>query len=75
MRIARQSIWVGLGISAVGMVFAMLGHIAPVAGAAIQEVVDLAVILNALRASRDMPYGKSRANLLSLPTEQVAFQS
>lgn len=74
MRIARQSIWVGLGISAVGMVFAMLGHIAPVAGAAIQEVVDLAVILNALRASRDMPYGKRRANILSLPTEWAPLQ-
>lgn len=58
MRIARQSIWVGLGVSAVGMVFAALGHIPPVAGAAIQETVDLAVILNALRASRMAPYGK-----------------
>ncbi|MEP6509621.1 MAG: heavy metal translocating P-type ATPase, partial [Gemmatimonadales bacterium] len=54
MRIAKQSIWVGLGISGAGMVFALLGHIAPVAGAVIQEVVDLAVILNALRASTDL---------------------
>ena len=52
MRIARQSIWVGLGISALGMVFAALGRIPPIAGAAIQEAVDLAVIVNALRASR-----------------------
>lgn len=52
MRIARQSIWAGLGISAAGMVFAALGYIPPIAGAAIQEVVDLAVIVNALRASR-----------------------
>jgi P-type E1-E2 ATPase len=57
MRIARQSIWVGLGISAVGMLFAALGRIPPIAGAAIQEVVDVAVILNALRASR-APAGK-----------------
>lgn len=75
MRIARQSIWAGLGISAAGMIFAMLGHIAPVAGAAIQEVVDLAVILNALRASRDTGYGKHRENLIALPTERVALQS
>lgn len=75
MRIARQSIGVGLGISAAGMLFAMMGFIAPVAGAALQEFVDLAVILNALRASRDEPYGKSRANLLSLPTEDAALQS
>jgi heavy metal translocating P-type ATPase len=52
MRIARQSIWFGLGISAVGMVFAAIGKIPPIAGAAIQEAVDLAVIFNALRASR-----------------------
>lgn len=58
MRIARQSIWAGLGISAAGMVFAALGYIPPIAGAAIQELVDLAVILNALRASRPPKYGK-----------------
>lgn len=59
MRIARQSIWVGLGISAIGMIFAAVGMIPPIAGAAIQEVVDLAVIANALRASRGSAYGKS----------------
>jgi heavy metal translocating P-type ATPase len=53
MRIARQSIWVGLGISVIGMALAANGLIAPLAGAGIQEVVDLAVIVNALRASRD----------------------
>ena len=52
MRIARQSIWFGLGVSGIGMLFAAGGSIAPIAGAAIQEAVDLAVILNALRASR-----------------------
>ncbi len=56
------------------MMFAMLGYIVPVAGAAIQEVVDLAVILNALRASRDRSYGKHRENLLPLPTEQVVLR-
>jgi heavy metal translocating P-type ATPase len=75
MRIARQSIFVGLGISAAGMIFALLGHVAPVAGAGIQEVVDLAVILNALRASRDKSSGKRRTNLLSLPTERTVIQS
>jgi P-type E1-E2 ATPase len=59
MRIARQSIWAGLGISAIGMLFAAFGMIPPIAGAAIQEVVDLAVIINALRASRGPQYGKS----------------
>jgi len=52
MRVARQSIVVGLGLSAVAMAFAAAGMIAPIAGAALQEVIDVAVILNALRTSR-----------------------
>lgn len=51
MRIARQSIVVGLGLSGIGMVGAAVGLIPPVAGALLQEGIDLAVILNALRAS------------------------
>lgn len=51
MSIARQSILVGLGLSSLGMVAAAAGLIPPVAGALIQEGIDLAVILNALRAS------------------------
>ena len=52
MRIARQSIWAGLGGSAVAMIFAAMGMIPPTAGAVLQEAIDVAVILNALRASR-----------------------
>jgi heavy metal translocating P-type ATPase len=51
MRIARQSIWVGLSLSAAAMAFAAMGRIPPVAGALLQEGIDVAVILNALRAS------------------------
>jgi P-type E1-E2 ATPase len=51
MRIARQSIVVGLGLSAVAMVFAAFGYIEPTVGALLQEGIDVAVILNALRAS------------------------
>jgi heavy metal translocating P-type ATPase len=51
LRLARQSIWVGLGLSGVAMVAASLGYIPPVAGALLQEGIDVAVILNALRAS------------------------
>lgn len=53
IRVARQSIWAGLGLSAVAMVIAALGRIPPTAGAILQEVIDVAVILNALRASRE----------------------
>lgn len=52
MRIARQSIWVGLGLSGVAMGFAAFGYITPVVGAVLQEVIDVGVILNALRAAR-----------------------
>lgn len=50
--IAQQSVTIGLGLSLAGMVFAALGHLAPLEGAVFQEAIDLAVILNALRALR-----------------------
>ena len=52
MRVARQSIIAGLGASLVAMGFAAMGMIPPTAGALLQEGIDVAVILNALRASR-----------------------
>ena len=52
MRVARQSIRVGLGLSMAAMVFAAFGLITPVVGALIQEGIDVAVIINALRTSR-----------------------
>ncbi len=55
MRIARESIWVGLSLSVVAMVVAAAGYIPPVAGALLQEGIDVAVILNALRASTSGP--------------------
>ena len=52
IKIAKQSIFVGIGISILGMVFASLGFIPPLEGAFLQEAIDVAVIINALRASR-----------------------
>jgi heavy metal translocating P-type ATPase len=52
LSIARQSVIAGIGLSLVAMAFAGLGFIAPVGGALLQEAVDVAVILNALRALR-----------------------
>jgi cation transport ATPase len=43
---------VGLGLSVVAMIAAAMGLVAPTVGALLQEGIDLAVILNALRASR-----------------------
>ncbi|MGH7580939.1 MAG: heavy metal translocating P-type ATPase [Gemmatimonadales bacterium] len=51
IRIARQSIWVGLVLSGLGMAAASAGWLAPIPGALLQEGIDVAVILNALRAS------------------------
>jgi heavy metal translocating P-type ATPase len=50
--IAKQSIFVGIGLSVFGMVIASLGFIPPIGGAFLQEAIDVVVILNALRASR-----------------------
>jgi soluble P-type ATPase len=49
-RIALESVFVGMGLSLVAMVFAAAGYISPVAGAVLQEGIDVLVILNALRA-------------------------
>jgi heavy metal translocating P-type ATPase len=51
-RIAWQSAVSGISLSAVAMVVAAAGYLTPVAGAIVQEVIDLAVILNALRTLR-----------------------
>jgi heavy metal translocating P-type ATPase len=48
--IALQSVIVGLGLSSAGMGLAALGYLPPLAGALAQEAIDVAVILNALRA-------------------------
>jgi heavy metal translocating P-type ATPase len=51
-RIALQSVAAGMGLSIVAMVAAALGAITPVEGALLQEMIDVAVIFNALRALR-----------------------
>lgn len=53
MRIARQSVTVGLALSAGAMVVAAAGAIPPTVGALVQEAIDIAVVVNALRAARD----------------------
>jgi heavy metal translocating P-type ATPase len=48
--VARQGILLGIGVSVLLMILASLGYIPPALGAVFQEVLDLATILNALRA-------------------------
>jgi heavy metal translocating P-type ATPase len=50
IKIAKQSILVGIGISFLLMIFASFGLIPPSIGALFQEALDVGVILNALRA-------------------------
>jgi heavy metal translocating P-type ATPase len=50
--IALQSVVAGLGLSLAGMLAAAFGRITPVQGALLQEAIDVAVILNALRVLR-----------------------
>ena len=54
-RIALESVGIGIGLSFVGMIAAALGYLAPVQGAVLQEVIDVAVILNALRVLNTVP--------------------
>lgn len=51
MRIAHQSLALGLGLSGVAMLVALFGYIDPPVGALLQELIDVAAILNALRTS------------------------
>ncbi len=52
VRIALQSMGIGVALSVVLMVVAAFGVIPAVVGAAVQELVDLATILNSLRTLR-----------------------
>jgi heavy metal-(Cd/Co/Hg/Pb/Zn)-translocating P-type ATPase len=67
VRIALQSIWLGILLSVILMIVAAFGFIPAAVGAAIQELVDLAAILNALRAigprgTNDPGTGRHSAN-------------
>jgi heavy metal translocating P-type ATPase len=60
-RIALESVVAGIGLSVAGMIAAAFGYLTPVQGALIQEAIDVAVILNALRALRIVPAGLAGA--------------
>jgi len=67
--IAMQSIVAGMVMSGIAMLAAAFGYLSPVAGALVQEGIDVAVILNALRALKParrfghtaMPAARARA--------------
>ena len=49
--IALQSAVGGMALSVIGMGFASFGYLTPVVGAVLQEFIDVAAVLNALRAA------------------------
>ena len=51
--IARQSVLAGIALSLIAMAVAAAGYLPPVEGALLQEVIDVGVIVNALRALTD----------------------
>jgi cation transport ATPase len=61
--IALQSAVGGMALSVLGMFAAAGGYLPPVAGAVVQEAIDVAAVLNALRAAwpprslTDYPHG------------------
>jgi heavy metal translocating P-type ATPase len=59
--IARQSILIGIFLSIVLMVIFAFGKFRPLYGAIVQELVDVVVIFNALRAHRIVPKSKTVA--------------
>ncbi len=52
LNIAKQGIFIGIGLSVMAMVFAAFGYIHPLSGALLQEAIDVLVILSALRVLR-----------------------
>jgi heavy metal translocating P-type ATPase len=54
-RIAEQSVVIGMGLAFGGMLLGAFGLLVPVAGAILQECIDVFAILNALRALRGEP--------------------
>jgi len=70
--IALQSVLAGMGLSVAGMIVAAFGYLPPLAGALVQEAIDVAVILNALRA---LAPGRLEAWSSALPTSPMPRRS
>ncbi|CBJ44020.1 heavy metal translocating P-type ATPase [Ralstonia solanacearum] len=69
-RVALQSVMIGMSLSMAAMVVAALGYLPPLAGAMLQEVVDVLAIANALRALRPAA-GEATRSLASADVERL----
>ena len=76
-RIALQSVAAGMGLSVAAMLFAAAGLLPPVAGAVLQEAIDVAVILNALRALGGRPIAAlpARAGVAQVLNDHVRLRA
>lgn len=63
LTVAKTAIWIGIILSVVLMLIAAFGYIPAIAGALLQEVIDLATILYALRALKGPERIKVSADL------------
>ena len=70
-RIAVQSVIAGMGLSFLAMLAAALGYLPPLAGAVLQEAIDVVVILNALRAVQGVPPRGGRPGLSPADVERL----
>jgi cation transport ATPase len=66
--VALQSTNIGIGQSLIAMMVAASGHLPPVRGALVQEIIDVGVVLNALRAFGGGPG-------MSTPDRRAIFHS
>lgn len=71
-KIARQSVIAGMSLSAIAMLFAALGYLTPLAGALLQEGIDVLVILNALRV---LGFRVTRQPIISQQQQQSLQQT
>ncbi|MBR8067589.1 heavy metal translocating P-type ATPase [Burkholderia ambifaria] len=69
-RIALESVVAGMSLSVVAMTIAAAGFLQPIAGAVIQEVIDVVVIVNALRVLLVRPR-LTDAGLADVDVEQL----
>ncbi|MGB3704042.1 MAG: heavy metal translocating P-type ATPase [Castellaniella sp.] len=70
-RIAMQSVFAGMGFSLLAMLAAAFGFLAPVYGALVQEAIDVAVIINALRVLRIRPLRAARYRMAAGDLERL----
>ncbi|QDW28559.1 cadmium-translocating P-type ATPase [Arthrobacter sp. KBS0702] len=74
IKVALQSIWIGIALSVALMIAAAAGFVPAIAGALSQELVDLATILNALRALSAGKQGGTKAAGTNAPGTRTRGQ-